>query len=53
MPSSKKMASYFLLKALFCEAGCSDLFKLDKIWLDDKSDKEIATAQYIANYLGI
>jgi hypothetical protein len=41
------------LKALFCEAGCSDLFKLDKTWLDDKCDKELATAQYITKYLGI
>ncbi len=41
------------LKALFCEAGCGDLFKLDKTGLDDQGDKELATANYITKYLGI
>lgn len=41
------------LKALFCEAGCSALFKLDKTLLDKSEEKEIACANFIANYLGI
>ena len=41
------------LKALFYEAGCGDLFKLDKTGLDDQSDKVLATAEYMAKYLGI
>ena len=41
------------LKAIFCLAGCGDLFKLDKTGLDDQGDKELATADYKAKYLGI
>jgi hypothetical protein len=41
------------LKALFCEAGCGDLFNLDKNLLGGPGNKELATAQYIAKYLGI
>ncbi len=41
------------LKALFCEAGCGDLFNLDKNLLGGPGNKELATAQYIAHFLGI
>lgn len=41
------------LKTLFCEAGCGGLFELDKTALDKPEEKEIACADYIANYLGI
>jgi hypothetical protein len=41
------------LKTLFCEAGCGDLFKLDKTVLNKPEEKEIACAHFIANYLGI
>ena len=41
------------LKKLFDEAGCGDLFKLDKTLLDNPKEKEIACANFIANYLGI
>lgn len=41
------------LKALFCEAGCGELFNLDKNLIIESVDRELATAQYIAHYLGI
>lgn len=41
------------LKALFCEAGCGELFNLDKSLIIESVDRELATAQYIAHYLGI
>ena len=41
------------LKALFYEAGCGDLFKLNKTMLDDPGDKELVTADYISRYLGL
>jgi hypothetical protein len=41
------------LKALFCEAGCRGLFKIDKLALNKPQEKEIACADYIKNYLGI
>ena len=41
------------LKALFCEAGCGDLFKLNKNLLYEPPDKELAAANFISHYLGI
>jgi hypothetical protein len=41
------------LKALFCEAGCGELFKLDKTLINEPGDRELATAKFITHYLGI
>lgn len=41
------------LKALFCEAGCGELFSLGKSLLTDPPDKELAVANFITHYLGI
>jgi hypothetical protein len=41
------------LKALFGEAGCGALFKLDKTLLHEPEEKEIACAGFIKQYLGI
>ena len=41
------------LKALFCEAGCGDLFQLDKTVLDRSDKKEITCAEYLTQYLGM
>lgn len=41
------------LKALFCEAGCGELFSLGKSFLTDPPDKELAAADFITHYLGI
>lgn len=41
------------LKALFCEAGCGELFSLGKSFLIDPPDKELAAAAFISHYLGI
>jgi hypothetical protein len=41
------------LKALFCEAGCGDLFKVDKTFLDQPDKKEFAIAEFLVHYLGM
>lgn len=41
------------LKALFSEAGCGTLLNINKSVLDNPEEKEIACAQFIANYLGM
>ncbi len=41
------------LKTLFCEAGCGDLFQLDKTVLDNSDKKEITCAEYLTQYLGL
>ncbi len=41
------------LKALFYQAGCGDLFKLDRSILDQPNKKEIACAEYLIHYLDI
>lgn len=41
------------LKTLFCQAGCGDLFQINKDLLDQPDKKEIACAEYLEHYLGI
>jgi hypothetical protein len=41
------------LKALFCEAGCGDLFRIKKNVLDDPDRKDIACADLLTRYLGM
>jgi hypothetical protein len=41
------------LKALFYEAGCGELFKLDKTLLNEPGDRELATSKFMSHYLGI
>lgn len=41
------------LKELFCNAGCGDLFRLDKHLLDNPESKEIACAGFLNHYLGM
>ncbi len=41
------------LKALFCEAGCGDLFRIKKNVLDDPDGKDITCAEFLTRYLGM
>ncbi|MGV8095022.1 MAG: hypothetical protein AB2L24_24475 [Mangrovibacterium sp.] len=38
---------------MFCKAGCGDLFKVDKTFLDQPDKKEFASAEFLAHYLGM
>ena len=41
------------LKSLFCEAGCGDLFRLNKNMLINTNGKKITSAKLLTQYLGL
>jgi hypothetical protein len=41
------------LKALFCEAGCGELFSLDKSLLDEHDRRNVTCAEFLTKYLGL